>query len=159
MANTSSHKGKINAQLDDELLEAYFGKNSEKYMEKYKLFVKDGNFKFHSSWNVHAFLFQTFWLAYRKIYALAIILNLTPLGLIPVCNILCGFMAYYIYFKKAIKDINTLKQKNPTISHEQLLLKVKKKGGSNISSVTDWIFVTIFIIEIFIISIIKNAMK
>ena len=134
--------------IDDKYLIAYFGKQSEYYLEKYKSYKSGDKFSF-SAW---AFLVGALWFLYRKLWfeALVIILiyfiierignAIFDIQLFKSDNLILayslirfllamafGFVGNYLYLKNAEKKINKVLLR---ISNEDERIRtLTKKGG------------------------------
>ena len=149
-----------NANIDDRLLAAYIGNNYNKIIQK----------KF--SWP--AFIFNAFYVAYRKVYiqtiVIYIILEIATLinnflgGVLPLLSSLLYLIIIYsimfllgknfnkLYIDYSKKQIEKIKQENPNDADNDLIRKCQAKGGTSI-----WAMIGIIILASIISSIISNA--
>jgi hypothetical protein len=129
-----------------EFYEAFFQKQTQYYLNRLKRYKEGDKFTF----NVFAFFFGIFWFTYRKMYIEAVLIivfivieayleNLTfydefeggapptvrIIGTIAV-NFLIGFVANYLYLRKAIKTVNRIGAHR---DGETQLIMLKRKGG------------------------------
>lgn len=124
---------------DEELLNAYIGKNYEK--------IKSRNYNFS------ALFFGIIYLFYRKMILLGILLFsvsiLITLFITPIfpfiINIILCFTFNKLYIKRSNKKINKIKSNNPSATKEMLTALCAEKGGVSI---------VILILGIFVITVI-----
>lgn len=128
-----------NSNNDEELLKAYIGKNYEKIT--------------NNKFNFSAFFFNAFYLCYRKMALLGILVFtinailcffVNPL-LSIVFNIVIGATFNKLYLKKAGKKINKIKSDNLNATGDTLIALCTDKGGVSIVRIILGSFVIIVI--------------
>ncbi|OGW41988.1 MAG: hypothetical protein A2010_02655 [Nitrospirae bacterium GWD2_57_9] len=99
------------ADSNEEELALFVGKNSDKYLHKFRSFNRNGADSFALTWHWPAFLVGFWWLLYRKLYLWAV-LDLV-LGFIPYLGIIMMFVfgltgnyLYYSHARKKLQEIN-----------------------------------------------------
>ena len=112
----------------------FIGDNADKYLEKFRKFYVNGRDKFAVTWHWPAFFFPFVWLAYRKLYGLAIIIFLV--SFVPVLNIILGSLTFglignYLYYRHTKKKILQLKATQTSSDSYQILDALRKIGGVN----------------------------
>ena len=113
--------------LDEELLQAYIGKNYEKITTR--------------PFNFAGFFFTTFYMFYRKMFLYAIILFLINLFIlnnyfvIILFNVVVGFSVNKVYLYYAKKNINKIKSQNVQKSTNELKIICSNKGGTSVSKI------------------------
>ncbi len=131
-----------NQKPDNEeiLLEEYIGKNSKK--------IINGKF------NIFAFLFSIFYLFYRKLLGIGILLSLIIAGLsylispyivIPLVSLGCGFVFNLLYVMYAKHRIKKIEYNHPDASLNQLTNYVQNEGGTNGDLIAKGILADIFL--------------
>lgn len=117
-----------NGMSEDYLLDAFIVKNAEKFKTR--------------KFSVGAFFFGAFYFMYRKMYLYGILFIVISLAL----NILLGetamgaaqfvacFFSNKLYLDFAKKQVEKIKDQNPGLSNEQMMLLCTKKGGTSIVS-------------------------
>lgn len=126
---SSNNNLEINDNRYDRLLEAYVGEDYQEIVRK-KI-------------NIYAFLFNLFYLLYRKLYVLGIVglVILWVIGikfsilLIPyllVIAFLSGVLFNPIYLKLANIKIKRIRKNNPSNDDFELMEICRKKGGVNV---------------------------
>ena len=142
-----------NASLIEQRRMAFVGRNYVKISKKH--------------FSIPAFLFNWYYLLYRKQYLLALlgmilIIMLTIISnylfiikyliitIMIIFSISLGFLFNQIYIKFINKKIKKIKQENSNLDVETLLELCQKKGGTSIFSAT--IIYTLFLIIIVIVS-------
>lgn len=92
---------------NEEDLAAFVGKNSDKYLAKFRAFRKDGVDSFAATWHWPAFFLSFWWTLYRKMYGWAALVLV--LGCVPYVGFLAmiafGLSANYLYYLHARKKI------------------------------------------------------
>ena len=110
---------------------AFIGKNSDKYLNKFRRFTQSGEDAFAVTWHWPAFVVPFFWMLYRKLYGWMILAFF--LGLIPyvgvVCHIVFGMSAYYLYFRHA--KVKLLGLKTRLSSEAGYTADMARAGGVN----------------------------
>ena len=133
-----------------EIFEAYYYKNSEYYIERLEKYINNEK----NTFSIKGFFLGLFWMSYRKMYKIVIIIflillfetyleeilyayNLMPeflyqllgkAGLI-IWGTIYGFIANRLYIAKSIKDIDKISNSYSDI--EQCKERAKLKGGVN----------------------------
>ena len=143
-----------NLSLDEKLLSAYVGNNYDKIINK--------------KFNVSAFFFSFFYLAYRKIYLLTFILLVVLNLLSKISNILSfitiivliviGFTFNKNYILYSKKQIDKIKKNNSNLSEEQLIEIVRKKGGTSTAGMIIFMIIW-FVIAAFLNSVTPTKYK
>lgn len=122
------------------LIENYIGKNSKKIL--------------NNKYNISAFIFNTFYLFYRKLFGIGILLSIiiavlsyyTNMYIISiVIALICCFgfnPLYTVYVRKKVKMIQI---KHPDATYEQLKFLCENEGGTSGGLVIKGIFANIFI--------------
>ena len=137
---------------DEELLNAYIGKNNEK--------IKSRNYNFS------ALFFSMIYLFYRKmvlfgilLFIVSILISLFITPIFPfIINIVLCFTFNKLYLKNANKKINKIKSNNPSATKEMLIALCAEKGGVSIIRIILGLFAVIFIATIIImISVMMGA--
>ena len=137
---------------DEELLNAYIGKNYEK--------IKSRNYNFS------ALFFSMIYLFYRKmvlfgilLFIVSILISLFITPIFPfIINIVLCFTFNKLYLKNANKRINKIKSNNPSATKEMLIALCAEKGGVSIIRIILGLFAVIFIATIIImISVMMGA--
>lgn len=94
----------------------FIGKNSDKYVAKFRKFMTNGEGSFAATWHWPAFFVPFFWMLYRKMYLWA--LFVFAIGTIPFAGFVMmpviGLTGNYIYFNHVRK-----KMAEAVISSEQ----------------------------------------
>lgn len=148
---SASYGSSPDSRIDDKDFAAYIGKNTDKYLPKFKQFNVEGIDNFSATWNWSAFLAGPLWMLYRKLYLYFIIFFV--ITCIPYFGILtwiaAGIIANYIYYKQAKAKILEVKSSHSAVNIPETLARI---GGVN-----SWVWtvgIVIFIL-IFISGIIK----
>ena len=110
-----------------------------------------------TSWNWACFFLGTYWLLYRKLYAIAAIffvVNISTSLLIPgilplIVRILLAMFANAIYLNYSERKIKTVKTVIANLSATQYINRLNKKGGVNF--VAPFILVGIYVLIIIIV--------
>lgn len=155
---------------EEKHLVAYFGRQSDYYLEKYKAYHRGNRFTF----NIGAFLVGLFWFLYRKLFmeTLIIVLLLFLTGVIEavvyelfsvsdeVQKVLLfgstllyatiyGFIGNALYLKRADKTIR--KVLSGTEEEDERIKLLKKKGG------VAWIPFAIIVLVIVLFIVFNNT--
>jgi Tfp pilus assembly major pilin PilA len=121
--------GKIN----DEDYALFIGKNSDKYLAKFKKFNLTGEDSFAATWHWPAFFVPFFWLLYRKLYLWALLVFIV--GLIPYVGfaamVVFGISANYLYYTHAKNKLLEVKTAQPPASDVQRVAAIARRGGVN----------------------------
>ncbi len=93
-------------------LAVFIGKNSEKYLSRFRRFTAGGQDSFNVTWHWPAFFFSFWWMLYRKMYLwalLALFLGCVPyLGLVAMVAFgICGNYLYYRHAKGRVAEIRS----------------------------------------------------
>ena len=124
--------GALSAESDSirDDLAAFIIKNRAKYLAKFDKFNYEGVDRFAVTWHWPAFLFNLWWLLYRKLYLWALIafVVLCIPGLNLISSILFGIAGNYIYYKHAQKKIYALRAFDPSADISSELASI---GGVN----------------------------
>lgn len=116
---------------DNKDFAAFIGKNSEKYLARFRSFVHGGEDAFAVTWHWPAFFVPFFWMLYRKLYGWSVLALL--LGLIPYVGIMShiafGIAAHYIYYRHAKEKLLGLKARSS--SETERAANVAAAGGVN----------------------------
>ncbi|MBP3461288.1 MAG: DUF2628 domain-containing protein [Bacilli bacterium] len=166
LENKEEKKSEVKYEVSDvNLLVAYIKKNQDKILK--------------NKFSIPAFIFNGYYLLYRKIYGLGflicfitslllmaytyfknnIILYITVM-LMFIISILLGLFTNKNYLEKCYKEITKIKKINK--SEEELIKKCNKKGGTSIIKmilIVILIFIITNIINSIIFPIIKNNTK
>lgn len=135
------------------LYSTFYGKSDGYYMKcLYK--IKEGH---RLVFNIYAFLFGIFWLAYRKMYTEVcitlffggILIILFSIFALPFIAINLGLIANYLYIKKSIRTIERVKEDYQSFTDQIEILR--KEGGTSINAVIILISIFIFITISFLI--------
>ena len=153
MMNNNMYQQPQTTNIDDALLMAYIGKNSDKILK--------GEFSFG------AFFLGNLYLLYRKMYTLfaivlvaviiAVFLPLTITSLVGFgIAIFLGIKFNELYVKHAKKEVSNIRMSNPHLDFNQLSFLCAKKGGTNIVlpiilAVIGFIFIVLVIVGLFIL--------
>ncbi|ELR72028.1 hypothetical protein C900_02023 [Fulvivirga imtechensis AK7] len=133
---------------DDKYLQAYFGRQSGYYIEKFEAYTSGDKFSF----NIAPFFIGFFWFFYRKLWleGILIILFILVSGMIEgviydlfavsedtqtmifyvssfAFGVLWGFVGNYLYIRKADKNIKNVLM--ATDDEEERMYLLTKKGG------------------------------
>lgn len=130
---------------DDDLINAYIGKNADK--------LKNGTF------SVNTFFFGSLYVLYRKMWLLGIgwlAVNLIVGAFLePISNIVSivlsvvlGLKFKTLYLKHVTEEVNKIKIENNNASREQLMMICANKGGTSVLGVILPI-ITIFVLSFF----------
>jgi hypothetical protein len=123
----------INAAEHD--FAVFIGKNSEKYLVRFKGFMQGGQDSFAVTWHWPAFIVPFFWLLYRKLYGWSILALV--LGLVPYVGIMShiafGMAAHYIYYRHAKEKLLGLKARQS--SETERAADMARAGGVNNAAV------------------------
>lgn len=93
--------------LTEEDYSAFVGKNSDKYLPKFRKFMLEGG-GFSLSWHWPAFFLPFWWLLYRRLYLWAAVALFARF--IPVISwVAFGLAGNYLYFRHAKNKIHALK--------------------------------------------------
>jgi len=150
----------ITVNSSDSLLETFIGEDRIYYLERFRRFQNNGAYV---SWNWPAFLVTTYWLLYRKMWALAIayLLGFTVLSsfieyvvaqtisedagtlvyfvlTIAVSFVLVPMFANRLYYDHATRKVAAIEALG--LSEEQTVELVSKKGG------TSWLAVIVTVL-------------
>ena len=142
------------ASNDDQLIDAYIGKNAEK--------LKKGDFSFCT------FLFGNIYIFYRKMWQLGIALfvvssivgNFLPSYaylITLVIDILLAIKFKSMYLKHVKEQVNKIKSSNPNASQNELLNICGKKGGTTLAPVIILFVIYLILIGIAIAAFINTA--
>lgn len=127
----------------DKELELFVGEKKQNYYApKFQKFAEPAN-KQYTSWNVAAFFLTFFWLAYRKMYVLAIGMSAgffiiteilpdnlaTPLGI--AVGVFLGLYGNKLYYDHSQKEINRIKSNTADVNLQHKI--IAGKGGTSIS--------------------------
>lgn len=136
-------------ELDDRLLRAYIGKNSDKILKC------DGN-----SFSLPFFFFSSVYLCYRKFLPQGILLLMIHSCIAMYTNIIFTMLSSLLiivgsvkfnewYIKRVKEDIQKIKMESPSANEEQLIDRCSKKGGvSVVSSIVAYVIVVVAILFI-----------
>ena len=138
-------------EVKEEELNLFAGDKDDYYLKKWKNMEESGKI---IDWNWGAFLFQTLWMGYRKMYLYAavfiglliyidvvLIASLHPLSQLGVdifFGILFGIFGNILYYKHAKKKISVIKSDQPDPEIQKI--EIAKAGG------TSWIGVGLVLI-------------
>lgn len=141
-----------NGGIDDSRVANFVGNNQPYYVTKWKMMQKSGS---KVSWNWSSFLMNTYWLMYRKLYAVAAIkfvvdLILAELGTLGgvislalwVCMGLFGNYLYFQHMEKCFREADALNEGERAIY-------LSKKGGTTIVPVV--VMLILYVVLILII--------
>lgn len=108
----------------------FIGKNSHKYLPKFKKFNIDGVDRFSMTWNWPAFFFGFSWILYRKLY-LWFLVALPTLGLYVflIAMPVWGMIGNYIYYRHAKKKILGFKTSHSSSDLSSISNSLRKIGG------------------------------
>ncbi len=125
--------GSVSAgKLNDEDYALFIGKNSGKYLKKFKEFSRTGEDSFAATWNWPAFFVPFFWLLYRKLYLWALACFIA--GLIPYVGFAAmvsfGISANYLYYRHVKKKLLDVKTAQP-VSDVHRAAAIARAGGVN----------------------------
>jgi len=111
-------------------LAAFIVKNRAKYLVKFDKFNHEGIDRFAVTWHWPAFLFNSWWFLYRKLYLWALIafVALCIPGFNFISFILFGILSNYLYYKHALKNIYALRAFDPSADISSELARI---GGVN----------------------------
>ncbi len=105
----------MRSAITDNEFATFIGRNSDKYLPKFKKFSVLGRDNFTATWHWPAFFFGPFWMFYRKLYLWAI--GALVVEFIPWVNLLFwivwGIIGYYLYYKHAKNKIQEFKSAAP----------------------------------------------
>lgn len=108
----------------------FIGPNADIYLQKFRKFDISGVEQFSVTWHWPAFFFSFFWMLYRKLYLLALLVFL--LSYIPVANLILmiayGLTGNFLYYKHAKKKILELKTRQSLTGLPESLRQI---GGVN----------------------------
>lgn len=157
----NSHNIYDNNNISIEELAAFIGSNNTNYYLKY-VNKMHSNSKF-TSWNWPCFFLGSYWLLYRKVYSLGVILialnfmsslifdSGIPAILALTIRIILTLFANTIYLNTCKHKIKTIKANIKNLSTTQYINKLREKGG--VTWVAPLVLVGIYMIVV-IISII-----
>ncbi len=138
---------KLLEEFDEETIRLFVQKNADYYIAKWKIMAASGS---KISWNWSAFLFNSWWFGYRKMYLYAFIyILLNILSIVPLFGfifwiflwIMVGMFGNYLYAKKTYETLSILKS---AYSDEQIFKNmVAKEGGTTVFGVILVILVAI----------------
>ena len=126
--------------ISKEEFAAFIGSNNTNYYLDYTdKMNKNTNF---ISWNWACFFLGTYWLLYRKLYAVAAIffvVNISTSLLIPgvlplIIRILLAMFANAIYLNYSARTIKSVKTVIANLSATQYINRLHKKGGVNLAA-------------------------
>lgn len=148
---TSINTNEVKQPTDDELLQAFIGKNYEKITKR--------------PFNFAAFFFTSFYLFYRKMFGYGILVFLLNVAITTafnkfyftlILNIIVGFLVNKIYLSTAKKRVAVIKVSNPKKDGEELKKICANKGGTSVGKIILGIITEIFlsIAILFIMSLI-----
>lgn len=143
-------------EIEESLLFSTFYGNSADYYLKCLNKIKTGK---KLVFNIYAFVFAPFWLAYRKMYAevavilviyllLVILLGMPPWGAYIVLSINLGLVANYLYVRKSLKEIDKAKADYQNLGDRVDYLQ--DVGGTSYSAV-------LFLIGLLVLAILSIA--
>ena len=119
----------------EEDLAVFIGKNSDRYLAKFRNFTGKGEDSFGVTWHWPAFFVPFFWMLYRKLYAWAVLAFF--LGWLPyiglISHVVFGMTANYLYYRSARKKLSELKAR-PS-SEIQRAADLARAGGVNNAAV------------------------
>jgi len=119
----------------EEDLTVFIGKNSDRYLAKFRNFTANGEDSFCVTWHWPAFFVPFFWMLYRKLYGWAVLAFF--LGWLPyigiISHIVFGMTANYLYYQNARKKLSELKAR-PS-SEIQRAADLARAGGVNNAAV------------------------
>ncbi len=152
---------KLIEEFDENIIKAFVQKNSDYYLNKWKLMATTGS---KISWNWPAFLFGVFWLVYRKMYLQSFILIIASIitSFIPFINMIfalaiwigLGLFGNYIYSYFTYNKL--LEIKNLAKNEEEIRFLAIQKGGTSVVGVL--VLIGIFILlEILFMVIIASV--
>ena len=144
------------ASLDDKLLAAFIGDNYDKIT--------------NNKFSLSACFLCVWYLCYRKIYILSIVIAIvnTMIGLfLPVLSgvysivlmVISGCLFNKLYVKYAKKKINKIKAENPNMSEDDLIKIVRQKGGVSPKALTIYIIAYVIITIICFAILLSNGLK
>ena len=122
------------------LIEDYIGKNSKKIL--------------NNKYNLSAFVFNAFYLFYRKLFGVGILLSIiiavssyyTNVYIIStVIALICCFGFNPLYVMLVKKRVKAIQKEHPDATYEQLKSICEKEGGTSGSLIVKGIFTNIFI--------------
>ncbi|HOD79703.1 MAG TPA: DUF2628 domain-containing protein [Syntrophorhabdus sp.] len=123
---TTSNVTRDTATITDSEYAAFIGKNSDKYLTKFKKFSVLGKDNFTATWHWPAFFFGPFWMFYRKLYLWAV--GALVVEFIPWVNLLFwigwGIVGYYLYYKHTKNKIQEFKGTAPPENVAPVLVQV-----------------------------------
>lgn len=134
--------------------------NTDYYLEHIDKMKNNNRFL---SWNWPCFFFSSYWLLYRKLYALAITLivfNLCfsllfnsriPILFMLLIRILLAIYANALYLNNSYRKIKAIKTTISNLSTTQYINRLHKKGGINLVAPLILILVYILVIIILIV--------
>ena len=124
------HSRDAKAITDNEYA-TFIGRNSDKYLAKFKKFSVIGKDNFTATWHWSAFFFGPFWMLYRKLYVWAVVALVVLF--IPWANLFFsvawGIVGHYLYYKHAKNKIEEFKV---SASPENLAPVLAQVGGVHI---------------------------
>lgn len=148
---TSINTNEVKQPTDDELLQAFIGKNYEKITKR--------------PFNFAAFFFTSFYLFYRKMFGYGILVFLLNVAITTVfnkfyftliLNIIVGFLVNKIYLSTAKKRVAVIKVSNPKKDGEELKKICANKGGTSVGKIILGVIseLILFIAILFVMSLI-----
>ncbi len=112
-------------------LALFVGKNTDKYLAKFRKFAQDGGDSFAATWHWPAFFFSFWWMLYRKMYlwaALVLLLGCVPyVGLIMMA--VFGISGNYLYYRHAKRSVAEIRSGGG--SEVDIAAKLARAGGVN----------------------------
>jgi hypothetical protein len=117
--------------INEKDLALFIGKNSDKYLEKFRNFNLGGEDRYAVGWHWPAFFFSFWWTLYRKMYGWAVLvlfLSIVPyLGFLTM--IVFAMSANYLYYRHAKNKVLELKAQPGT--EIEKAAAVARAGGVN----------------------------
>lgn len=109
----------------------FIGKNSHKYLPKFKKFNIDGVDRFSMTWNWSAFFFGFSWMLYRKLYLCFLVALPTLIGtyFFLIAMPVWGMTGNYIYYRHAKKKILEFKSIHSSSDLSSISNSLRKIGG------------------------------
>jgi len=125
----SASSSSTNAGEED--LAVFIGKNSDRYLAKFRNFTGNDEGSFGVTWHWPAFFVPFFWMLYRKLYGWAVLSFF--LGWLPyigiISHLVFGMTANYLYYRNATKKLAALKALSS--SETQRAADLARVGGVN----------------------------
>lgn len=139
------------------LVKTFVGRKADKYISKFNHFTATNQATFAPTWHWPAFFFTRWWFLYRKMYVwflVVVLIEFIPLGWFSLIkHILCGLLAYYLYFRHSLQKIGNIQQAftndDGTTWAGQILFSAEKQGG-----VHRWIIVVGILVWLILITLI-----